>query len=72
MNYSQAKESTVLSKHLNGIMTMKNENVYVILDHWMHIIATFVDNKKALAYREVLMRESPDSYFTVEEHPVIC
>jgi hypothetical protein len=48
------------------------QNVYVVLDHWMHIVATFIDNKKALAYAEVLMRESPDSHFTIEEHPVIC
>jgi hypothetical protein len=43
----------------------------VILDTWMHIIACFKDNKQALAYAEVLMRESPDSHFTVEEHPII-
>lgn len=45
--------------------------VFTVLDHWMHIVAIFKDNKKALAYMEVLMRESPDSHFTVEEHPII-
>ena len=52
--------------------SMKNtEHVYVVLDMWYHIVATFFDNKKALAYAEVLRRESPDSCFTVEEHPVL-
>ena len=53
-------------------MALSNsEHVYVVLDHWMHIVGTFLDNKKALAYAEVLMREAPDSFFTIEEHPVI-
>jgi hypothetical protein len=48
-----------------------NKHAYVILDMWMHIVAIFYDNKKALAYAEVLMREAPESHFTVEEHPII-
>lgn len=48
-----------------------SKHAYVILDMWMHIVAVFYDNKKALAYAEVLRRESPDSMFTVEEHPII-
>ena len=52
--------------------SMKNtDHVYVVLDMWNHIVATFFDNKKALAYAEVLRRESEDSFFTVEEHPVL-
>jgi hypothetical protein len=45
--------------------------VFTVLDHWMHIIAIFKDNKQALAYIEVLKRESSDSFFSIEEHPVI-
>lgn len=48
-----------------------DKHAFVILDTWMHIVAVFSDNKQALAYREVLLRESPDSCFTIEEHPII-
>jgi len=48
-----------------------NAHAFVVLDSWMHIVAVFRDNKQALAYREVLLRESPDSCFVVEEHPII-
>jgi hypothetical protein len=50
---------------------MSSNHAFVILDMWMHIVACFRDNKQALAYMEVLMRESPDSCFTIEEHPII-
>ena len=46
-------------------------HAFVVLDSWMHIVAVFRDNKQALAYREVLIRESPNSCFVVEEHPII-
>lgn len=52
-------------------LMLSNKHAYVILDMWMHIVAIFYDNKKALAYAEVLRREAPDSMFTVEEHPII-
>jgi hypothetical protein len=52
-------------------MIVTNEHVFVILDVWMHIVGCFRDNKQALAYREVLIRESPEGCFTVEEHPLI-
>lgn len=53
------------------LMLSDDKHAYVILDMWMHIVAIFYDNKKALAYAEVLRREAPDSMFTVEEHPII-
>lgn len=65
------KGSTGLLKSTSGTMTMMSNHVYVILDVWMHIVGCFSDNKQALAYREVLMRESPEGCFTVEEHPII-
>jgi len=52
-------------------MTMMSNHVYVILDVWMHIVGCFSDNKQALAYREILMREAPEGCFTIEEHPII-
>lgn len=48
-----------------------SSSVFVILDVWMHIVGCFRDNKQALAYMEVLRRESPEAHFTIEEHPVI-
>lgn len=60
-----------MSKQLNQLMNQSSECVYVVMDMWMHIVGTFKDNKKAVAYAEVLKRESPDSHFIVEEHPVI-
>jgi hypothetical protein len=65
------KRSTELLKSTSGMMIVTNEHVFVILDVWMHIVGCFRDNKQALAYREVLIRESPEGCFTVEEHPLI-
>lgn len=56
---------------MTGMMTPKSNHVFVILDVWMHIVGCFHDNRQALAYREVLMREAPEGVFTIEEHPII-